>query len=51
MLTLAKIVLRVYKSVSEILTGFDIDCSGAAYDGEQVYTYVASDLRGLLVHC
>ncbi|GAP82928.2 putative ankyrin repeat protein [Rosellinia necatrix] len=32
------IVLRVYKSVSEILTGFDIDCSGAAYDGSQVYT-------------
>ncbi|KAF2964674.1 hypothetical protein GQX73_g8909 [Xylaria multiplex] len=26
-----QIVLRVYKSVSEILTGFDIDCSGAAY--------------------
>ena len=33
----SKIVLRVYKSVSEILTGFDIDSSGAAYDGEQVY--------------
>ncbi|TGJ87446.1 hypothetical protein E0Z10_g1316 [Xylaria hypoxylon] len=33
-----QIVLRVYKSVSEILTGFDIDCSGAAYDGKQVYT-------------
>ncbi|KAI1339547.1 ankyrin repeat protein [Xylariaceae sp. FL0016] len=32
-----QIVLRVYKSVSEILTGFDIDCSGAAYDGHQVY--------------
>ncbi|KAI0111527.1 ankyrin [Daldinia grandis] len=32
-----QIVLRVYKSISEILTGFDIDCSGAAYDGEQVY--------------
>jgi len=30
-------VLRIYKSVSEILTGFDIDCSGAAYDGKQVY--------------
>lgn len=23
--------------MSEILTGFDIDCSGAAYDGKQVY--------------
>ncbi|OTA54342.1 hypothetical protein K449DRAFT_200869 [Hypoxylon sp. EC38] len=32
-----QIVLRVYKSISEILTGFDIDCSGAAYDGTQVY--------------
>jgi len=32
-----QIVLRVYKSVSEILTGFDVDCSCAAYDGEQVY--------------
>ncbi|KAI1076745.1 ankyrin repeat protein [Whalleya microplaca] len=32
-----QIVLRVYKSVSEILAGFDIDCSGAAYDGKQVY--------------
>ncbi|KAL5611825.1 hypothetical protein BROUX41_000600 [Berkeleyomyces rouxiae] len=32
-----QIVLRIYKSVSEILTGFDIDASGAAYDGSQVY--------------
>ncbi|KAI1176036.1 ankyrin repeat protein [Nemania sp. FL0916] len=32
-----QVVLRVYKSISEILTGFDIDCSGAAYDGNQVY--------------
>lgn len=32
-----QIVLRIYKTVSEILTGFDIDCSGAAYDGKQVY--------------
>ncbi|KAK0731565.1 hypothetical protein B0H67DRAFT_597442 [Lasiosphaeris hirsuta] len=32
-----QIVLRIYNSVSEILTGFDIDCSGAAYDGKQVY--------------
>ncbi|KAK2600284.1 hypothetical protein QQS21_005003 [Conoideocrella luteorostrata] len=31
------IVLRVYKSVSEILTGFDIDAAGGAYDGKQVY--------------
>ncbi len=30
-------MLRIYKSVSEILTGFDVDCSCAAYDGKQVY--------------
>lgn len=32
-----QIVLRIYSSVSEILTGFDIDAAGAAYDGSQVY--------------
>lgn len=32
-----QIVLRIYKSVSEILTGFDVDCSCAAYDGKEVY--------------
>ena len=32
-----QIVLRLYKSVSEILTGFDVDCSCFAYDGKQVY--------------
>ncbi|KAF2738451.1 ankyrin [Polyplosphaeria fusca] len=32
-----QIVLRIYKSVSEILTGFDVDCSCAAYDGGQVW--------------
>ncbi|KPM38970.1 hypothetical protein AK830_g7594 [Neonectria ditissima] len=32
-----QIVLRVYKSISEILTGFDIDAAGGAYDGKQVY--------------
>jgi hypothetical protein len=34
---LLQIVLRVYKSISEILTGFDIDAAGGAYDGSQVY--------------
>lgn len=29
-------MLRIYKNISEILTGFDIDCSGAAYNGKQV---------------
>ncbi|KAB8227546.1 ankyrin repeat domain-containing protein [Aspergillus alliaceus] len=28
-----QIVLRIYKSISEILTGFDVNCSCAAYDG------------------
>ncbi|XWW92272.1 hypothetical protein V2A60_000195 [Cordyceps javanica] len=32
-----QIVLRVYKSISEILTGFDIDAAGGAYNGKQVY--------------
>lgn len=32
-----QIVLRIYRSVAEILTGFDVDCSCAAYDGKQVY--------------
>ncbi|KAI9925755.1 hypothetical protein MW887_005561 [Aspergillus wentii] len=32
-----QIVLRIYKSVAEILTGFDVDCSCAVYDGKQVY--------------
>ncbi|KAK2836870.1 hypothetical protein FQN49_006637, partial [Arthroderma sp. PD_2] len=32
-----QIVLRLYKSVSEILTGFDVDCSCVAYDGENVH--------------
>ncbi|KAF2202189.1 ankyrin repeat protein [Delitschia confertaspora ATCC 74209] len=32
-----QIVLRIYKSLSEILTGFDVDCSCAAYDGKNVY--------------
>ncbi|KAF2233250.1 ankyrin repeat protein [Viridothelium virens] len=32
-----QIVLRIYKSIAEILTGFDVDCSCAAYDGKQVW--------------
>ncbi|EXJ92942.1 hypothetical protein A1O3_01498 [Capronia epimyces CBS 606.96] len=32
-----QIVLRLYKSISEILTGFDVDCSCVAYDGRQVW--------------
>jgi hypothetical protein len=32
-----QIVLRLYKSVTEILTGFDVDCSAVAYDGKNVW--------------
>ncbi len=32
-----QIVLRIYRSISEILTGFDVDCACVAYDGKQVY--------------
>ncbi|KAK6333268.1 hypothetical protein TWF718_011088 [Orbilia javanica] len=32
-----QIVLRLYSSISEILTGFDVNCACVAYDGSQVY--------------
>jgi hypothetical protein len=32
-----QIVLRLYKSIAEILTGLDVDCSAVAYNGRQVY--------------
>ncbi|KAK2738639.1 hypothetical protein FQN57_006957 [Myotisia sp. PD_48] len=32
-----QIVLRLYKNVSEILTGFDVDCACVAYNGSQVW--------------
>ncbi|RMD43987.1 hypothetical protein DV735_g1143, partial [Chaetothyriales sp. CBS 134920] len=32
-----QIVLRLYKTKSEILTGFDVDCACVAYDGHQVW--------------
>jgi hypothetical protein len=32
-----QIVLRLYDSISQIITGFDVDCACAAYDGSQVY--------------
>jgi ankyrin repeat protein len=34
---MVQIVLRLYSGVSEILTGFDVDCSCVAYDGKQVW--------------
>ncbi|KAI0884918.1 uncharacterized protein GGS22DRAFT_148152 [Annulohypoxylon maeteangense] len=33
-----QVILRLYKSISEILTGFDVDCSCVAFDGKQVYS-------------
>ncbi|KCV69365.1 hypothetical protein H696_03796 [Fonticula alba] len=32
-----QIVLRRYASPAEVLMGFDVDCSGVAFDGRQVY--------------
>lgn len=32
-----QIVLRLYKNISEILAGFDVDCACVAYDGSQVW--------------
>ncbi|TVY42900.1 Uncharacterized protein LSUB1_G001614 [Lachnellula subtilissima] len=32
-----QIVLRLYNSISQIITGFDVDCACAAYNGKQVY--------------
>ncbi|KAF3482235.1 ankyrin repeat protein [Arthroderma uncinatum] len=32
-----QIVLRIYKSIAEIVTGFDVDCACVAYDGHNVY--------------
>lgn len=32
-----QIVLRIYRSISEILAGFDVDCACVAYDGQQVW--------------
>lgn len=32
-----QIVLRLYRTPSEILSGFDVDCSAVAYDGKQVW--------------
>ncbi|KAI1359013.1 ankyrin repeat protein [Xylaria arbuscula] len=33
-----QVVLRLYRSISEILTGIDLDCSCVAFDGRQVYS-------------
>ncbi|KAF8473823.1 hypothetical protein BDZ91DRAFT_339191 [Kalaharituber pfeilii] len=32
-----QIVLRLYNSISQILTGFDVNCSCVAYDGSRVW--------------
>ncbi|KAI1370866.1 hypothetical protein F4677DRAFT_450940 [Hypoxylon crocopeplum] len=33
-----QIILRLYRSISEILTGFDVDSACVAFDGKQVYS-------------
>ncbi|KAG9255835.1 ankyrin repeat protein [Emericellopsis atlantica] len=33
-----QVILRLYRSISEILTGFDVDCACVAFDGKQVYS-------------
>ncbi|KAI1490359.1 hypothetical protein F5X96DRAFT_679155 [Biscogniauxia mediterranea] len=33
-----QIILRLYRSISEILTGFDVDCACVAFDGNKVYS-------------
>lgn len=32
-----QIVLRLYDSISQIITGFDVDCACVAYDGKSVF--------------
>lgn len=32
-----QIVLRLYRNISEILTRFDVDCAGVAFNGSQVW--------------
>ncbi|RDW70384.1 hypothetical protein BP5796_08781 [Coleophoma crateriformis] len=32
-----QVVLRLYDSISQIITGFDVDCACVAYDGKQVF--------------
>ncbi|KAI0964856.1 ankyrin repeat protein [Xylaria arbuscula] len=33
-----QVILRLYKSISEILTGVDVDCACVVFDGRQVYS-------------
>ena len=32
-----QIILRLYNSITHILTGFDLDCTCTAFDGKHVY--------------
>jgi len=32
-----QIILRLYNSIAQVISGFDIDCCCVAYDGKQVY--------------
>ncbi|KAJ8059751.1 hypothetical protein OCU04_011391 [Sclerotinia nivalis] len=33
-----QVILRLYQSITELITGFDIDCACVAFDGQQVYS-------------
>ncbi|KAF7948486.1 uncharacterized protein EAE97_003897 [Botrytis byssoidea] len=33
-----QVILRLYDSITEILTGFDVDCACVAFDGKKVYS-------------
>ncbi|KAF8453305.1 hypothetical protein BGX38DRAFT_1259120, partial [Terfezia claveryi] len=45
-----QIVLRLYKSISQILTGFDVNCSCVAYNGTSVFASPRAH-RGFEVYC
>ncbi|KAH8799706.1 hypothetical protein F5884DRAFT_114530 [Xylogone sp. PMI_703] len=45
-----QIVLRIYDSISQIITGFDVDCACAAYTGDQVYASPRA-IASLLTQC
>ena len=44
-----QIVLRLYDSISQIITGFDVDCACAAYDGKQVYAAPRVCIAGAMI--
>lgn len=45
-----QIVLRIYRSITEMLLGFDVDCSCIVYDGKQIYASPRS-LAACMTQC